>query len=143
MSVIERAPVIANTAGISLICGLREFSLDVKGRLVLPREWMGRLGLPFVLVPTADGRLFAMNIRRWEQSLRHLGSHPLHKDALQAESELICTVDATTGRFLIPWTLRERAGLKTKSLVRLLGRGDCFEIISRERWLREQAEVRA
>lgn len=63
MSVIERPSVIANTAGSQLITGWREYRLDVKCRLVIPREWLARLGLPFVLVPSYDGRLHATSVR--------------------------------------------------------------------------------
>lgn len=139
MSLITSPSVIANTAGPQLITGWREYRLDKKCRLVIPREWLALLGLPFVMVPTRDGRLFVTSNKRWRRLLQSGGSHPLYDHANLTGTEQICTLDWTTSRILIPYPLREHVGLRPGMLVRMVGRGDAVEIISRDRWLKEQA----
>lgn len=107
------------------LTGWHEYQLDRKGRVVLPQCWVRRLRWPLAVTPLPEARLCAFPAG---------GTEP-------DDARLIGQPCPTTRRITLPHLLRQHADLYPGCPVILIGRGDCFEIISRERWLREQREA--
>ncbi|MCL6450033.1 MAG: division/cell wall cluster transcriptional repressor MraZ [Acetobacteraceae bacterium] len=119
--------------------GQHEYSIDEKGRLVIPPRFREALGERFIITRGLDNCLWAYSAREWEVvegKLRELlATRP---DAAArafvrffSSGATECTFDRQ-GRVLLPAPLREYAEIKEEAVV--IGVVSRVEIWSRERW---------
>jgi transcriptional regulator MraZ len=133
----------------SVLRGVSQVSLDVKGRFAVPqryRDELGAIGAGDQLVMTAEPSrcLLLYTLPEWEpiqQKLMALSSFNASTRSLQrllvghaADVQL----DAA-GRLLIPPALRQYAGLDKRIV--LVGQGNKFEIWDEGRWNEVTAAV--
>ena len=98
------------------------YNLDRKGRLVIPAHHRTALGDTVVLTTLPGGWILALPPTAWQQALRNL----YHNDGLRTyllSGAHALKVDATTGRVLIPWELRDHAALQPLDTVAVVGQG--------------------
>jgi MraZ protein len=122
--------------------GTVSLSLDAKGRLAIPARYRDALATaiahgPLVLTAHPDQCLWLLPLATWEPLRDKLNRVPLFDSGAQSvrrvmvgSQERLESLDST-GRILIPPTLREHAGLE-KNVV-LVGLVDYVEIWSEER----------
>lgn len=113
------------------------YTVDTKGRLIVPSKFREQLGDEFVVTKGMDGCLFVYANEDWTAFEQKLTSLPLiNKEARKFARFFLAgaaqvEVDKQ-GRILLPANLREFAGLD-KDVV-LVGVGSRIEIWSRENW---------
>ncbi len=114
--------------------GEYEYTLDDKGRLVLPRRFRGALGERFVATRGFDGCVVLYPESEWAQVEDKLRSEPLANRRFVRYllgSAVECELDRQ-GRFLLPPPLREHAGIDREVVV--VGLINKVEVWSKDRW---------
>ncbi len=114
--------------------GEYEYTLDDKGRLVLPRRFRGALGERFVATRGFDGCVVLYPESEWTQVEDKLRSEPLANRRFVRYllgSAVECELDRQ-GRFLLPPPLREHAGIDREVVV--VGLINKVEVWSKDRW---------
>lgn len=108
------------------LSGVYSFTLDQKGRVVVPFPWRPILGSPLILTRDRETLLLA-SLDTWERLHGRISD--------EARTWAVEThVDATTGRILLPWAMRRALGLRPGSEVTWAGRGDV--VAGRGDWTR-------
>ena len=120
-----------------MFMGEYNHTIDAKGRLIIPSKFRELLGEEFGLTKGLDGCLFIYPMNEWEAFELKLKTLPLTDKNARAFSRFfvtgatMCELDKQ-GRILVPFTLREFAGLE-KDVV-LAGNLSRIEIWSKEKW---------
>lgn len=118
-----------------MLIGEYQYTLDAKGRIMVPAKLKDDLGSQFILAKGLDNCLFMYPIEGWmklEQRIRESSmvesrtvARFLFASACQVETD-------KQGRFLIPQYLRDYAGLDRD--VTIIGASVRAEIWNKERW---------
>ena len=126
--------------------GEYQLSFTAPGRIVLPKKMRELLkGNIFILTKGFDLCLSGFDKEDWENRTKELlqvsilEKENLEKRRFLFSSTVYLEID-DQGRFVIPKSLLEYAGLDGK--VMIVGVGDHFEIWSPEKWVRYQKENR-
>lgn len=118
-------------------------TLDVKGRLIIPKQFREQLGESFMMTKGLDGCLYVFPMEEWNAFEQKLAALPLtNKNARAvvrhfAAGASLCEVDKQ-GRVLVPEVLRDFAHLQKDVVVE--GSMRKIEIWSREQYDRQAAE---
>jgi len=116
-----------------MLYGSFTYSMDRKGRVVMPGRFRSVLGSPFVLTRAPGQSLLAVSASQWRAMVeRHANSILFTGFYLAAAVE--CRLDGTTGRFLVPHTLRDYCELHPADEVVIVGIGRAVQIWKRSRW---------
>ena len=97
-------------------------TLDVKGRMIIPKQFRDQLGVTFMITRGLDGCLYGYPMDEWTAFEEKLSKLPLtNKDARKvvrffASGATLCEMDKQ-GRVLIPENLREFAGMEKDVVV--------------------------
>lgn len=114
-----------------------EYSLDVKGRLVMPSKIREDMGEKFIITKGLDGCLFGFSKQEWNNFEEKLKTLPLtNKNARDfvrffLSGAIECEIDKQ-GRFLVASNLREYAGLEKEAVI--TGVGTRIEIWDKDKW---------
>lgn len=114
--------------------GEYEYTLDEKGRLVVPPRFRGALGERFVATRGFDGCVVLYPESEWAQVEAKLRSEPLENRRFVRYllgSAVECELDRQ-GRFVLPPRLREYAGIGREAVV--VGLINKVEVWSKDRW---------
>ena len=120
-----------------MFMGEHNYTIDEKGRLIIPSRFRELLGEEFVLTRGLDGCLSIYPMDEWAAFEEKLRALPLtNKDARTFSRFFVagattCQLDKQ-GRILVPQTLRQFAGLE-KDVV-LTGNLNRIEVWSKEKW---------
>lgn len=112
-------------------------TLDVKGRLIVPKQFREQLGETFMMTKGLDGCLYVFSVNEWNSFEEKLAALPLtNKNARAvvrhfAAGAALCETDKQ-GRVLIPEVLRDYAHLQKDVVVE--GSMKRIEIWSREQY---------
>lgn len=119
----NRQPVPAGTDGIEPPRGLRQASVDSKGRLKLPvaiKEYLAGFGDTKVFITSLDGRIARIYpISTWrenERILENFTENPFAAEDVSFTANELgadCDMDAE-GRLLLPQELRKRLNLENQ-----------------------------
>lgn len=126
--------------GEPMLTGSHIYTVDPKGRVMLPRAFRDGLGQPFIVTRAPGPYLVLFSRSAWEQIIQRLRrgqdeeGEPsvLLRTYLGCASE--CHTDASTGRFLVPPALREHAGLRPGREAVVSGMGSLVEVWSKAQW---------
>ena len=129
--------------------GELSISLDAKGRMAVPSRYRDRLtemcgGKLVVTISLLERCLTVYPLPYWQKIEGDLKNLPAFDTKAQAISHLLighateCEVDAQ-GRFLIPQSLREFAGLE--KAVKMIGQVRKFELWAEPAWLSRRDEM--
>jgi MraZ protein len=119
------------------LIGEFEYSLDVKGRLVMPSKIREDMGEKFIITKGLDGCLFGFSKQEWNNFEEKLKTLPLtNKNARDfvrffLSGAIECEIDKQ-GRFLVASNLREYAGLEKEAVI--TGVGTRIEIWDKDKW---------
>lgn len=116
-----------------MLSGTYMYGMDRKGRVVMPAQFRTQLGAPFVLTRAPGQCLLALSRPQWDSLVRRYEQSVLFRGYYLA-SAVECSVDETTGRFLIPHVLREYAELRPMEEVAISGIGRAVQVARRTRW---------
>lgn len=105
-----------------MLTGIYTYSVDQKGRIVMPSRFLEEIGNPFVLGGHPSGYLVAAS------DPNQLREH----EGIRGFVE--CQIRDRTGRFVIPNALREFAGLRQSGEAAVIGVGDEVEIWNKRLW---------
>ncbi len=119
--------------------GEYQYSLDEKGRVVVPAPFREFLGDGLVLTRGMEGCLYAFPLDRWRKIEEQLQGLPLTDREAQPFVRFFYSGAHKTrmdnaSRILIPPPLRQFAGLKEGGEVVIAGAPGRLEIWSLERW---------
>lgn len=117
----------------ALLSGTYFYGMDRKGRVVMPAQFRSQLGVPFVLTRAPGQCLLALSAPQWEM-LVHRYEHSVLFRGYYLSAAVKCSVDESTGRFLIPHVLREYAELRPMDEVVISGIGRAVQVAKRSRW---------
>jgi len=102
-----------------LFSGEYKHNLDSKGRIIMPVKFREAIGESFVVTRGLDKNLYVYSHEEWDKFCEKLSALPLSSKEARNFSLLFlsgatdCETDKQ-GRFLIPPTLRDYAGLEKK-----------------------------
>lgn len=126
-----------------MVTGEFEYTLDEKGRVVIPARFRRILGDRFVVTRGFDGCIAVYPEREWQAVEQRLRAEPLANrrflryilgSAVEVELD-------RQGRFVLPQLLRQDAGIEREVVV--VGLSYKLEIWSKQRWqeyLRETSQ---
>ncbi|HKL72828.1 MAG TPA: division/cell wall cluster transcriptional repressor MraZ [Candidatus Onthovivens sp.] len=123
--------------------GSYEYTIDGKGRLVIPSKFRNQVGDNLYLTKGMDGCLSICTEESFEKQLTAFKNLAFEKSKVRAyqrlflESVVNLTID-TQGRVLIPTKTLKQYGIGSK--VNILGVIDRFEIWDMEAWIKYQNE---
>lgn len=106
----------------NLILGEYPYSLDNKGRLIIPPKFRDFLGESFIITKGLDGCLFVFPQEEWINFEKKLVGLPISDKDARAFSRFFfagateCTLDKQ-GRVMLPAVLREFAHLEKTAIV--------------------------
>lgn len=126
-----------------MLIGEFEYSLDVKGRLVMPSKIREDIGEKFIITKGLDGCLFGFSKQEWNNFEEKLKTLPLtNKNARDfvrffLSGAIECEIDKQ-GRFLVASNLREYAGLEKEAVI--TGVGTRIEIWDKDKWKNYNSE---
>lgn len=115
------------------------YTMDEKGRVVIPPKFRFDLGQNFIITKGLDGCLFVMRSDRFRVDFEEkFQANPLDPRQRRIQRFFFAeAMDATTdsqGRVAVPSSLRDHAGVGPQSEVMVVGLPDRIEIWSKERW---------
>jgi MraZ protein len=116
-----------------MLTGTRYLALDPKGRIVIPAAFRQHLGATFVLTRAPGGCLLALTLAAWRRTARRKRRSEGFR-AFFLSGAVSVSPDRATGRILIPWELREWAGIRRGVDVALAGLGSALAIAPRGAW---------
>jgi MraZ protein len=105
-----------------MLTGIYTYSIDQKGRIVMPNRFLDEIGNPFVLGGHPNGYLVAAS------------SPEIIQDKTSIRGYVECQIRDRTGRFVIPCALRDFAELSSSGEATVVGVGDEVEIWNKRRW---------
>ncbi len=117
-----------------MLKGEYEYTLDDRGRLVMPPRFRGPMGERFVATRGFDGCVVLYPLLEWQRVEAKLAAEPLENRRLVRYllgSAVECELDRQ-GRFLLPQPLRDHAGINRDAVV--VGLVNKVEVWSKERW---------
>lgn len=120
-----------------MFMGEYEYSLDAKGRVILPPLFRETLDEQFILTRGLDGCIFGYPLDEWQKLEAKLKALPLTKKDVRAfirffySAATPCELDKQ-GRVKVPASLIKHAALEKQCVV--AGVSTRFEIWSDERW---------
>lgn len=117
-----------------MLKGEYEYTLDDRGRLVMPPRFRAPMGERFVATRGFDGCVVLYPLLEWQRVEAKLAAEPLENRRL-VRYLLGCAVECELdrqGRFLLPQPLREHAGIHRDAVV--VGLVNKVEVWSKERW---------
>ncbi len=117
-----------------MLKGEYEYTLDDRGRLVMPPRFRGPMGERFVATRGFDGCVVLYPLPEWQRVEAKLSAEPLEHRRLVRYllgSAVECELDRQ-GRFLLPPLLRQHAGIQRDAVV--VGLVNKVEVWSKERW---------
>ena len=120
----------------NLFSGEYKHNLDSKGRIIMPVKFREAIGESFVVTRGLDKNLYVYSHEEWDKFCEKLSALPLSSKEARNFSLLFlsgatdCETDKQ-GRFLIPPTLRDYAGLEKE--VTVTGSGNKLAIWSSEK----------
>lgn len=115
--------------------GIREHSVDDKGRIVIPVSFKKYLGLEFVITAGYDDNLMLMSYDEWDKFVDQFKKYPdvkvrwIKRYFLGNMSEV--SIDKQN-RMQIPQALRQKIGIEDN--VVLVGNGENAEMWTPEAW---------
>jgi len=120
-----------------MLSGEYKHSCDEKFRLRLPSKFKKELGEGYAVTRGNDGCLFVFSAAELKTLLEKTEKIPMFDSALQKPLRMLYSSayeaeEDNQGRFLLPQSLREFAGIKKD--VYFIGVGSRAEIWSSERW---------
>ena len=121
-----------------MLIGEYNHTLDDKNRVSLPAKFRKEMGKSVVLAPGFDNCVSVFTVSEWKKFAEQLASESsqLERDRRKLNRVWFgqaSQVDVDSlGRILVPETLKDRAGLKTKVVV--IGVQDRAEIWNEESW---------
>ncbi|HIC92748.1 MAG TPA: division/cell wall cluster transcriptional repressor MraZ [Anaerolineae bacterium] len=126
-----------------MLTGEYEHVVDEKGRLTIPAKLRPELGEEVFVTRGLDGCLFVYPQEAWRILVGKVANLPLARRDARLFSRMICSgieckLDRQ-GRILLPAPLRKYAAIEDEVIV--VGVDSRLEIWSKERWLRETAEM--
>lgn len=117
-----------------MLKGEYEYTLDDRGRLVMPPRFRGPMGERFVATRGFDGCVVLYPLLEWQRVEAKLAAEPLENRRLVRYllgSAVECELDRQ-GRFLLPQPLRDHAAIQRDAVV--VGLVNKVEVWSKERW---------
>ncbi len=117
-----------------LLSGTFIYTMDPKGRVIMPRRFRERLGVPFVLTKGIGGCLLAMSRERWQPLVDRYSSESIIFQRFYLAGAVECRPSPKSGRFLIPHPLREFAEILPAQEATVAGIGVAVEIWNKQRW---------
>lgn len=132
-----------------MLIGEYNHTLDDKNRVSLPAKFRKEMGKSVVLAPGFDSCVSIFTMAEWKKFAERLTSESSQLESDRRKLNRVwfgqaSQVDVDSlGRILVPETLKDRAGLKSKVVV--VGVQDRAEIWNDERWgaYKVQAEGQA
>jgi MraZ protein len=126
-----------------MFSGEYEHVVDEKGRLTIPARLRPELGEEAFVTRGLDGCLFVYPQGAWRALVKKVADLPLARRDARLFSRMICSgmeckLDRQ-GRILLPAPLRKHAAIESEVVI--VGVDSRLEIWSKERWLRETAEM--
>ncbi len=105
-----------------MFAGQYSHSLEVKGRLAIPKKFREKLGEKVVLTKGLDGCLFLFSVEKWQRFEKKLAGMSLTKKNSRAFARFLTYSAAEIefdkqGRVLIPEHLRRFAGMSKDVIV--------------------------
>ena len=127
-----------------MLLGTHDHALDDKNRLTLPARLREQLGDEVVVTQGLDGCLYAYARGDWERLVARVSSlDQLSREARKLYRHFFANASRADldkqGRFVIPATLLEQAGIARE--VTVAGVYDHLEIWDRAAWRQEQQSV--
>lgn len=119
-----------------LFSGTFVYTVDPKGRVIMPRRFRERLGVPFILTKGIGGCLLALPRERWEPLVDRYGEDSIIFQRFYLAGAVECRPSPRSGRFLIPYPLREFAEIVPSQEATVAGIGQAVEIWNKQRWER-------
>lgn len=112
------------------------YTVDPKGRVIMPRRFRERLGTPFILTKGIGGCLLAMPRERWQPLVERYGNDSILFQRFYLAGAVECRPSPRSGRFLIPHPLREFAEIFPTQEATVAGVGQAVEIWNKHHWER-------
>jgi len=78
------------------------YTMDPKGRVIMPRRFRDHLGVPFVLTKGIGGCLLALPRDRWQPLVDRYGGESIIFQRFYLAGAVECRPSPRSGRFLIP-----------------------------------------
>lgn len=119
-----------------MLSGTFVYTMDPKGRVIMPRRFRERLGVPFILTKGIGGCLLAMSRDKWEPLVERYSGESIIFQRFYLAGAVECRPSPRSGRFLIPYPLREFAEIKPAQEATVAGIGQAVEIWNKQRWER-------
>lgn len=119
-----------------MLSGTFVYTMDPKGRVIMPRRFRERLGVPFVLTKGIGGCLLAMSREKWQPLVERYSGESIIFQRFYLAGAVECRPSPRSGRFLIPYPLREFAEIKPAQEATVAGIGQAVEIWNKQRWER-------
>lgn len=121
-----------------MFLGEYSHSCDSKNRLRLPSKFKKESGSGFVLTKGSDGCVFVMPKDKLDSIFEKVNQLPMFDSSVQKPLRLLfssaCELEEDAqGRFLLPQSLKDFAGIKKE--VVFVGTGTRIELWAKERWI--------
>ncbi|MDH7568794.1 MAG: hypothetical protein QHJ73_04330 [Armatimonadota bacterium] len=123
--------------------GTYVYTVDPKGRVIMPRRFRERLGTPFILTKGVGGCLLALSRERWDPLVERFGNDSIIFQRFYLAGAVECSPSQRSGRFLIPHPLREFADITPTQEAAVAGVGPAVEIWNKQAWERASKQSRA
>ncbi len=126
-------------SGDEVFRGEAQYSIDSKGRIIVPAKYREQLGEHFIITKGLDNCLFVYPLKEWEEFEKKVNALPITDPKVRRFNRTFIggAADAETDsqfRVMVPANLREYAGI-TKEVV-LVGQISRIEMWSLEAWQR-------
>lgn len=131
-------------SSIHMFLGQAEYSLDDKGRVIIPSRYRETLGERVIVTRSLDPCITLYPMDVWMELAQKVNALPMTSVAGRALRRLLFAdaADVTSdrqGRILLPDRLREHAGLELSSAVLVVGLDRYIEFWNPERWAEQNA----
>lgn len=117
-----------------MLAGTVYYTLDRKGRLVIPDHFRRQLGESFMLTQAPGGALLAMSFYAWDCFLARQAGQPERLEFFLSGAHEVSVQTRCANRILIPPALRQHADLRPHAAVALAGVGAAVAIADEELW---------
>lgn len=127
-----------------MFLGQALYSLDEKGRVIIPSRYRETLGERVIITRSFDPCITLYPMKVWEELAQKVNALPMTSIPGRALRRLLFA-EATDvlpdrqGRILLPDRLREYAGLEVASEVLIVGQNQYLEFWNPKRWAEQNA----
>jgi len=126
-----------------MLLGYSERTVDAKGRMILPRAYRQEFESGLVITRGLDNCLLLFPVSEWESVVSKIEEMPAGREETRRFSRLFFSnasrlMPDAQGRILIPFNLREMAGLEKDVVV--IGLSNKAEVWNPERWAAYRGE---